>query len=132
MAMSELDSLRDQMRTDLNRIVSARLANGEWTKADADEVGEAIRATLNSGDRLLISQWAGWCKTTAATYHVPMPIPQIRPAHVCTTCAHLTRVGKSDPGYCAQPIDTPFAYCPGNHLRRLPDDRGSACQYWNP
>lgn len=128
--MTELDQLRDQMRADLNRIVSFRRTNGEWTKEEADECGLAIRAALQSGDQPLISQWAAWCKQTAATYFGPVPLLLGRHAHACTTCLNRSKPGKSDPGYCATRPELPLAYGPSHPLRQLPSDAGASCQYW--
>lgn len=128
--MREHDQLRDQMRTDLNRVVSFRRTNGEWTKEEADECGLAIRAALQSGDQTLIDQWAEWCKRTAATYFGPVPPLPIRYAHACTTCLNRTKPGKSDPGYCAERPELPAAYGPSHPLRQLPTDAGASCPHW--
>lgn len=63
----------DQMRRDFNRLLAFRLHRGEWTKADADEHGLAIKAAIDSGDETLINQWAGWCAGQAASEYGPMP-----------------------------------------------------------
>lgn len=50
-------------------------------------------------------------------------------AQACLDCRHRKTPGLSA-GYCAQRTDTAHAYGPGHPLRRLPDDGGAECVFF--
>lgn len=56
----------DKMRADFVVVTEDRIASGEWSKADADEVGEAIRVAVVSNDPSAIAMWARWLADLAA------------------------------------------------------------------
>jgi hypothetical protein len=47
----------------------------------------------------------------------------------CRDCQHFKRPGKSS-GYCGGHDDLPLAYGANHPLRKLPDDGGASCEYW--
>jgi len=47
----------------------------------------------------------------------------------CRDCQHFKRPGHSS-GYCGGRDDLPLAYGANHPLRKLPDDGGASCEYW--
>lgn len=125
-----MDSLIRQMRQDFNRLMAFSLENGDWTRADANEIGTAVRAVMAQADEAAVKSWAQWLKTEAAKHYGPAPALIPRHAHACTTCRHLTKPGRVETGYCAQRIDLPPAYTEGHPLHQLPTDQGASCAMW--
>ena len=123
-----MDDAINRMRHDFGRILAFRLALGEWSAADADDVGLAIRAAIDTRDAALIASWAVWCATLASAYVGPTPeIPRTKQTPACATCGHRARLGV---GYCAQRTDLPPAYSAGHPLHQLPPDLGASCAAW--
>lgn len=126
-----MDDLIAQMRRDFNRLAAFRIDSGEWQQQDAEELGLTIRALITGNDEDLIRSWATWCAEQSASYHGPIPPRSARCAHACTTCRHLTRPGRAEPGYCAKRPDLPAAYGAGHPLHCLPTDKGATCPAWS-
>lgn len=123
-----MNGLIDRMRLDFARVLAFRLAGGEWSQADADEIGLTIRAAIADKDVELISGWAAWCAVEAACYFGSAPVlPRALDTKSCKDCGHLSRLG---PGYCAQRPDLPPAYTVGHPLNQLPLDLGATCAVW--
>ena len=49
-----------KMRTDWAIVEEDRIACGDWTAADTDELGEAVRVAVESKDANQITLWARW------------------------------------------------------------------------
>lgn len=56
----------DKMRTDFDLVAKERIARGEWTEADAQEIGAAIKVHIDSEDVVNISLWSSWLADLAA------------------------------------------------------------------
>ena len=123
-----MNDVIDRMRRDFGRVLAFRLALGEWSAADADEFGLAIRTAIDARDTALIASWADWCAALAASYVGPVPeMPRAPQPPACATCGHRSRLGD---GYCAQRSDLPPAYSAGHPLKQLPTDLGASCAAW--
>ena len=49
-----------KMRADFVRVADVRKARGDWSEADQQEIGAAIKAAVDKGDPDMISSWALW------------------------------------------------------------------------
>lgn len=56
----------EKMRSDFDLVAKERIRRGEWTDADAKEIGAAIKAHVDSGDVDHIMLWASWLSDLAS------------------------------------------------------------------
>ena len=54
------------MRANWVVVEQDRIDCGDWTQADADEVGAEIKAAIQAGDEAVIGLWARWLADLAA------------------------------------------------------------------
>lgn len=113
-----MNALIDQMRADFGRVMAFRLDRGEWSWADVDEIGLAIRAIVAGGDAELIKAWAAWVAELSASEYGPVPALPHRGPTACLTCRHVLPPGRPGSGDCYVRTDAP------------PDDLGATCPDW--
>jgi len=61
-----MKAIIEKMRADFVVVTQDRIASGEWSAGDADDIGNAIRSVVESGDQSGIAMWARWLADLAA------------------------------------------------------------------
>lgn len=58
--MEPMKTVIDKMRGDFVRVAEVRKQRGDWSEADENEIGAAIKAAVEKGDPDMILSWAAW------------------------------------------------------------------------
>lgn len=58
--MEGLKTVIEKMRADFVRVAEVRRQRGDWSEADQNEIGAAIKAAVEKGDPDMILSWAAW------------------------------------------------------------------------
>ena len=61
-----IERIIDKMRADWPVVEEDRITSGQWSQADADEVGAAIKAAIDANDTTTILLWARWMADLSA------------------------------------------------------------------
>jgi len=61
-----MENLIAKMRADWTIVAADRVARGEWTAEDEEDIGLAIKAAVTSGQRETIAMWARWLADLSA------------------------------------------------------------------
>lgn len=89
-----------------------------------DDRAEALAVALSDPEGALLCY-----RTIAKDRSIAIAAPVVGTVKACRCCQHHARPGKSE-GYCSGRDDLPLAYGVNHPLRRLPADRGAACNQW--
>lgn len=133
-----MDDVIARMRNDFGRVLAFRLALGEWSAADADEFGLAIRTAIDAGYRA--DRFLGRLVRRAGRQlrRPPAPIlarrnrrhaPRVATAHRLggsCLCAAL----RSSAGVLGRPSTQAVTHRPGRVLRRLEKPMSSVPFSW--
>ena len=61
-----MKALLDKMRVDFRVVADDRKASGDWSDQDIADIGAAIKAATEGGDRDTVVCWARWLADRAA------------------------------------------------------------------
>lgn len=61
-----MKALINTMRANFDLLAEHRLSTGEWSEAEKIEIGQAIRAAIESKDNVQIAMWGRWLADLAA------------------------------------------------------------------
>lgn len=62
-----MEAMIKKMRADWTVVTLDRKQAGEWSDTDEQEIGEAVRSAIDSGEAGAITLWARWLADLAAT-----------------------------------------------------------------
>lgn len=62
-----MQKLIEKMRADWGVVAEDRRRTGDWSEEDETDIGAAVKAAIDSGNRDLIASWARWLADLAAT-----------------------------------------------------------------